>query len=148
MKDKEFIDTNILVYAKLEDEENIRKRDIAIALIQQIGVCPVISVQVLNEFASVLIKHQIPNYLILKAVQEIVEDTNVISLDVNLLWETWRIRDKYLFSYWDSMIISAALMGGCNILYSEDFQHEQIIENNLRIINPFHETKETQPVAS
>jgi len=148
MKDKEFIDTNILVYAKLEDEENIRKRDIAIALIQQIGVCPVISVQVLNEFASVLIKHQIPNYVILKAVQEIVEDTNVISLDVNLLWETWRIRDKYLFSYWDSMIISAALMGGCNILYSEDFQHEQIIENNLRIINPFHETKETQPVAS
>jgi predicted nucleic acid-binding protein len=148
MKDKEFIDTNILVYAKLEDEENIRKRDIAIALIQQIGVCPVISVQVLNEFASVLIKHQIPNYMILKAVQEIVEDTNVISLDVNLLWETWRIRDKYLFSYWDSMIISAALMGGCNILYSEDFQHEQIIENNLRIINPFHETKETQPVAS
>ncbi len=148
MKDKEFIDTNILVYAKLEDEENIRKRDIAIALIQQIGVCPVISVQVLNEFASVLIKHQIPNYVILKAVQEIVEDTNVISLDVNLLWETWRIRDKYLFSYWDSMIISAALIGGCNILYSEDFQHEQIIENNLRIINPFHETKETQPVAS
>lgn len=148
MKDKEFIDTNILVYAKLEDEENIRKRDIAIALIQQIGVCPVISVQVLNEFASVLIKHQIPNYVILKAVQEIVEDTNVISLDVNLLWETWRIRDKYLFSYWDSMIISAALMGGCNILYSEDFQHEQIIENNLRIINPFHETKETKPVAS
>jgi predicted nucleic acid-binding protein len=148
MKDKEFIDTNILVYAKLEDEENIRKRDIAIALIQQIGVCPVISVQVLNEFASVLIKHQIPNHVILKAIQEIVEDTNVISLDVNLLWETWRIRDKYLFSYWDSMIISAALIGGCNILYSEDFQHEQIIENNLRIINPFHETKGTQPVAS
>ena len=62
MKDKEFIDTNILVYAKLEDEENIRKRDIAIALIQQIGRCPVISVKVLNEFSSVLIKHQIPNH--------------------------------------------------------------------------------------
>jgi predicted nucleic acid-binding protein len=45
MKDKAFIDTNILVYAKLEDEENIRKRDIAIALIQQIRGCPVISVQ-------------------------------------------------------------------------------------------------------
>lgn len=104
MKDKEFIDTNILVYAKLEDEENIRKKDIAIALIQQFRGCPVISVQVLNEFASVLIKHQIPNHVILKAIQEIVEDTNVMSLDVNLLWETWRIRNKYLFSYWDSMI--------------------------------------------
>ncbi len=140
MKDKEFIDTNILVYAKLDDNENRWKRNKAIALIKQIRGCPVISVQVLNEFSSVLIKHQISNHIILEAIQEIVEDTFVITLDVNLLWETWRIRDKYLFSYWDSMIISAALMEGCNILYSEDFQHEQIIENNLRIINPFHET--------
>ncbi len=140
MKDKEFIDTNILVYAKLDDNENRWKRNKAIALIKQIRGCPVISVQVLNEFSSVLIKHEISNHIILEAIQEIVEDTFVITLDVNLLWETWRIRDKYLFSYWDSMIISAALMEGCNILYSEDFQHEQIIENNLRIINPFHET--------
>ncbi len=140
MKDKEFIDTNILVYAKLDDNENRWKRNKAIALIKQIRGCPVISVQVLNEFSSVLIKHQISNHIILEAIQEIVEDTFVITLDVNLLWETWRIREKYLFSYWDSMIISAALMEGCNILYSEDFQHEQIIENNLRIINPFHET--------
>lgn len=137
MKDKEFIDTNILVYAKLDDKENRWKRDKAIALIQQIRGCPIISVQVLNEFASVLIKHQISDHIIIEAIQEIVEDTIVVSLDLSLLWEAWRIRDKYLFSYWDSMIISAALIKGCNILYSEDFQHEQIIENSLRIINPF-----------
>ena len=138
MKDKAFLDTNILVYAKLEDEDNEGKRDIAIALIQQVQGCPVISVQVLNEFASVLIKHHVSNHSIQEAIQEIVEDSIVISLDVDLLWETWRIRDKYLFSYWDCMIISASLKGGCNILYSEDLQHEQLIENQVKIINPFH----------
>ena len=42
------------------------------------------------------------------------------------------------FSYWDSMITAAALKSGCNILYSEDLQHEQLMENQLKIINPFH----------
>jgi predicted nucleic acid-binding protein len=44
---------------------------------------------------------------------------------------------KYGFSYWDSLIISSAIENGCNILYSEDMQHEQLIEKKLRIINPF-----------
>ena len=48
MKDKAFVDTNVLVYAKLEDEDNKGERDIAIALIQHVQECPVISVQVLN----------------------------------------------------------------------------------------------------
>jgi predicted nucleic acid-binding protein len=64
MKDKAFLDTNVLVYAKLEDENNKEKRGIAIALIQQLQGCPVISVQVLNEFASVLIKHHVSNHTI------------------------------------------------------------------------------------
>jgi len=138
MKDKVFLDTNVLVYAKLEDEGDKEKRDTAVALIQQIQSRPVISVQVLNEFSSVLIKHDVSNHTIQEAIQEVIEGSVVVPLDVALVWETWRIRDKYLFSYWDSMITAAALTGGCNILYSEDLQHHQLIENQVRIINPFH----------
>jgi predicted nucleic acid-binding protein len=137
MKDKVFLDTNVLVYAKLEDEENKPKRDTAITLIRQIQGRPVISVQVLNEFASVLIKHHVSNGIIQQAIQEIVEDSIVIPLDVALIWETWRIREKCLFSYWDSMVIAASLLSGCNILYSEDLQHEQLIDDQARIVNPF-----------
>ena len=61
MKDKVFLDTNVLVYAKLEDEGDKEKRDTAVALIQQIQGSPIISVQVLNEFSSVLIKHDVSN---------------------------------------------------------------------------------------
>ncbi len=47
------------------------------------------------------------------------------------------IREKYRYSYYDSLVISAALYANCTVLYSEDMQHGQIIENKLKIVNPF-----------
>ena len=141
MKDKVFIDTNVLVYAKLEDKNNQKKREVAIGLIQQIQDYPIISVQVLNEFANVLIKHHVADKDIKEATREIIEDSIILPIDLAIVWETWHVRDSYLFSYWDSMIVSAAIVGGCNILYSEDLQHDQIIDNRVRIINPFHGIK-------
>ncbi len=49
------------------------------------------------------------------------------------------IREKYKFQYYDSLIIATALENKCTILYSEDMQHGQIIERQLKIINPFRE---------
>ena len=137
MSDRPFLDTNILVYAKLEDESSLEKRASAIALIEKIKTNPVISVQVLNEFASVLIKHNVPNQSIKDAVQQMIDSLTVIILSVELIWETWRVRDKYKFSYWDSMIVATAINGGCETLYSEDLQNGQVIDNQLTIINPF-----------
>jgi len=51
---------------------------------------------------------------------------------------------RYKFSFYDSMIVAAALEANCSILYSEDMQHKQVIKNpekngagKLTIINPF-----------
>lgn len=43
----------------------------------------------------------------------------------------------YVFSYWDSLVISSALESGCSILYSEDMQNGQVINKKLTIKNPF-----------
>jgi predicted nucleic acid-binding protein len=48
-----------------------------------------------------------------------------------------QIAEKYHFSFYDSLIIAASLECDCNILYSEDMHHGQIIENKLKIVNPF-----------
>jgi predicted nucleic acid-binding protein len=48
-----------------------------------------------------------------------------------------KIEVLYGFSFWDSMIVASALDNHCSVLYSEDFQHNQIIEGRLQIINPF-----------
>jgi len=47
-----------------------------------------------------------------------------------------RIRLRYRFSYWDSLIVASALESGCTVLYLEDMQEGQEIEGNLRIDNP------------
>ncbi|NLD38448.1 MAG: PIN domain-containing protein [Desulfatiglans sp.] len=135
--DKPFLDTNILVYAKLRDENSIDKSNSAINLIKKINTHPVTSVQVLNEFSSVLIKHNVSDQIIKDTVQELIDNSVVIAISLEMIRETWRIRDKYHFSYWDSMIVAAAIKGRCNILYTEDLQHGQVIDNRLEIFNPF-----------
>ena len=58
-----------------------------------------------------------------------------IFIDSNIF--LYAFSEKYNFSYYDSIIVSTALENECNIVYSEDMQHSQIIENKLTIINPF-----------
>jgi predicted nucleic acid-binding protein len=84
-----------------------------------------------------LIKHSVSDQAIKDAVQEIIDNSVVIALNTDLIRETWRIRDRYHFSYWDSMIIAAAIKGRCDILYSEDLQNGQLIDNQIKIKNPF-----------
>ena len=47
-----------------------------------------------------------------------------------------RIRTAHQFSFWDSLIVAAALEGECSILYSEDMQHQQVVDGRLTILNP------------
>ena len=48
-----------------------------------------------------------------------------------------KVRERYSFSWYDSLIVAAALEAGCDILYSEDMQNSQLIDGRLRIVNPF-----------
>ena len=48
-----------------------------------------------------------------------------------------QIAETYGYAYYDSQVIACALEHDCTILYSEDMQHEQEIENRLKIVNPF-----------
>ncbi len=63
------------------------------------------------------------------------------TLDTNALDQTLKIAEKYGFSFWDSMIVAAALNNHCSLLYSEDLQHSQTIEGRLKIVNPFVDHK-------
>lgn len=51
--------------------------------------------------------------------------------------EALQIKKIYKYSYWDSLIISSSLENNCNILYSEDLHGGQIINEKLRVQNPF-----------
>jgi predicted nucleic acid-binding protein len=63
----------------------------------------------------------------------------VIEIDKSLVLEAMEISIRYKYSYWDSLIVAAALGTGCSMLYTEDLHDGQIINGRLKIVNPFKE---------
>lgn len=51
--------------------------------------------------------------------------------------DAFNLRQQQNISFWDSLIVASALENDCSILYTEDLQHNQLIENKLKITNPF-----------
>ena len=128
------MDTNILIYNHSLDYEY--KRLIARDLFNE---NPIVSSQVISEYLNVMkksfkmqkeeIMHLCSLWLERCSVQPVILST--IILAENLI-------GKYDFQIFDGIIIAAALEANCDILYSEDFQDGQIIENMLKIVNPFN----------
>jgi len=61
----------------------------------------------------------------------------VTTISITTIHTALDIRERYNFSWYDSLILAAALEGGCDTLYSEDMQNGQEINGQLRIVNPF-----------
>ncbi len=136
MKDKIFLDTNILVYCYSNSEPS--KREIAQKLCMQEDVY--ISTQVLNEMTNVLAKkHKISWNNIANVISEFESNFFIHTLTSFEIKKACNIAEKYGFSYFDSLIIASAIEANCNILYSEDMHNGQVIENKIKIINPFLE---------
>jgi len=132
--DKVFIDTNLLVY--FVDKTDEKQKQVSDKL-NQYENC-FISVQVLNEFINTCFKKKLLTKPEIElAIKDFVETFDVALIDVETITEALNLKEKYGFSYYDSLIISSALQIGCNILFTEDMQNGQIIENQLTIINPF-----------
>ena len=129
-----FIDTNIWLYAFLETEDPDKSRMARTLLRQNTTV----SVQVINEICvNMLKKANLPEEKIQRLIASFYKKYQVFELDRKALIQASLLRQKYMFSYWDSLIVSSALATGSKRLYSEDMQHNMIIENTLRIQNPF-----------
>jgi len=65
----------------------------------------------------------------------------VVLLDKPDIEKALNIAMQYKFSYWDSLIIASALKNNCGILYTEDMQDGQVIEEGLTIKNPFRQER-------
>lgn len=127
-----FIDSNIWLYAFIETPYKTR---IAKSLIKSIDVT--ISTQVINEVSINLIKKaHLPEEKIRNLIESFYNKYNVLEIDREILLKASDIRKNHNLSFWDSLIFTSALIGGCDILYSEDMQADFFLEKT-RIVNPF-----------
>ncbi|MDR2213790.1 MAG: PIN domain-containing protein [Pseudomonadales bacterium] len=127
-----FLDSNLLLYLLSSD---VSKADGVEALLL---TKPVISVQVLNEVTNVCRKKlampwkEIGLFLAtLRSFCRVVPVTEAIHDQARF------IAERYRLSFYDACVVSAAMVAGCQILFTEDMHDGLIIEGNLRIKNPF-----------
>ena len=136
MKDKAFIDTNILVY--LYSNSEMEKQGIARSLIFESNIDIFISTQVLGEFTNVLYKKYDYSINTIKtAITDFKNNFSIHNIKTETVERALEMMQTYKYSYWDSLIIASAIENNCSVLYSEDLHHNQILEQKLRIINPF-----------
>ena len=136
--DKIFLDTNIIIYAydvTARDKHSIARE----ILIELWGSGRgVLSTQVLQEF-FINVVGKIPKPIDRTLAGNIIKDLlkwNVVVNDGESILGAIEILMRYSFSFWDSLIIEAALKGGAETLLSEDLSDGQVIDG-ITIINPF-----------
>lgn len=127
-----FIDTNVLLYIASSDPVKAAKAE------EIVGLGGMISVQVLNELTNVARRkmhmswtetHDFLNTLrSLLTVHPLTIETHETGL---------AFAEQYGLSIYDAMIVGAAVLAGCDTLWSEDMHDGLVVENRLRIINPF-----------
>ena len=127
-----FFDTNVVLYLLSEDEA---KADRAEGLLAAGGV---ISVQVLNEFAAVASRKLRMSWMEIREALNLVRAVcQVHPVSVETHERALQVAERYGLSFYDALIVSAALLAGCKTLYSEDMQDGQVIDRQLKIRNPF-----------
>ena len=135
---KAFFDTNILVY--LFDSTDPDKRKHARLLFDkhlQAGDV-LLSTQVLQEF-YVTVTRKLASPLDSGDAAEVVSnfaELPVVRVDNRLILSAISRSRASRFSFWDGLILEAAIEGGAQVLYSEDMQHNQLVDT-VRIVNPF-----------
>jgi predicted nucleic acid-binding protein len=139
MSDRFFVDTNIFVY--MFDRAAPEKARHSISLIRQ-GLLTrkaVISFQVVQEFFSVALRRFKPLMTQAEAEQFLamtLRPLMAVRSSYGLYAKALQLAGRNSLSWYDSLIVSAALEADCRILYTEDLQHGQQFQE-LRVVNPF-----------
>ncbi|SRR6266478_5420809 len=139
MNVRSFLDTNIIVYAfgqSFPDKAKIAQRLVTDGAADKRAI---ISYQVVQEFVNValrgfrlaIVRSDLESF-VLTALFPMM----AISSSPALVIEALRLHAENQLSWYDALIVAAALQGGCKVLYSEDMQHGRRF-GNLVVQNPF-----------
>lgn len=127
-----FLDTNIFIYAFLEDERSSKAQEI-------VSKPYVTSVQAFNEFASVVRRKWPSKWVEIRTSLDGLRRmaVRVVDLDLQLNASAVDLVDKYNFAFYDAMMIAAALEAESTVFLSEDMHHGLTVEGRMKIVNPF-----------
>ena len=127
------IDTNVLIY--LHDSSSPAKRETAKNLLAD---NPHISSQVISEYLNTTRRLlNLPKDELLIQASGLFSGCVILPVVPQTLLFASDLVKKYKFQLFDAIIVSAAIEGNCDTLYSEDMHHGLMVDNSLTILNPF-----------
>lgn len=134
MSGKAFLDTNVFVY--MQSAPETEKRELCFQALDNFECAA--STQVLNELCNVFLKKFNMSTEDIGQIIATVDSTCEISVVTLETVETaLRLKERYGYSYYDSLILASALVCECDYLFSEDMSDGQIIEKKVEIVNIF-----------
>ena len=135
--DRAFIDTNIFIYIQRTDVPV--KTKISEMTIEYFNCFA--STQVLNETCNILTKkYPSPKEKIERVLNSIIESCTMITITCEYPKRALDYHFKYSISYYDALMVVAALDAGCKYLITEDMQDGLVIDNKLQIVNIYEHT--------
>ena len=137
---REFVDANVLVYAF--DASAKVKHTAAAQLLEKLWEAGTgcTSVQVLQEF-FVTVTRKVAQPLFIDAATDRVRELTawrVFAPTANDVLSAIALHKQAKVSFWDAMVVHAAVELGCDLLWTEDLKDRQLIRG-VRIRNPFGE---------
>jgi len=135
MQGKVFLDTNVIIYLfSIKDEA---KKARAFDVINE-NNC-VTSIQAINESTNVWLKKFGMNSKTIASLLESIEliCDDILSVQRETIESAILLHERYGFSYFDCLMLASALEGDCDIIFTEDMNNGQVINETLKIVNPF-----------
>ena len=133
---RSFFDTNLLVYADAADEPAKQHRAIQLIKTHRAAGTAVLSTQVLQEYVNVALrKLRLPTPLIRERLS-LYARFDLVPATPELIEGALAIHVLHSISFYDALILQAAIASGCSVLLTEDMQHDASIAG-VRIVNPF-----------
>jgi predicted nucleic acid-binding protein len=136
MSDRSFLDTNVLVYTDDDDSPEKKRRALEIysrCRTQRLGV---VSTQVLQEYFVTVTKKLGVDPVKARRKVELFGSLQLVPLQLDDVLGAVDLHRLHSLSFWDALIVRAAMVSGCALLYSEDLQDGWHIDG-LRVVNPF-----------
>ena len=131
-----FIDTNVLVYAEAADAPDKQARALALLRALHAEGRGILSIQVLQEYCQVALRKMSLSPSHVRAQLHLLEQFEVFEPTPALVVQALDLHETRRLSFYDALIVAAALNSACTTLYSEDLNAGETIRG-LRIVNPF-----------
>lgn len=136
MSDRIFVDSNVWLYAFILGDQD--KHGVAKLLLDEHEERIVVSSQIVHEVSvNLLKKAQMSESALRRFLTDVHRKYRVEPCRLKVDLKASELRETHCLSYWDSLVVAAALESDCSKLFTEDLQDGQVFEERLTVVNPF-----------